>query len=382
MSLKRKILFLMPSLRGGGAERTLINLLHRLDYERYDIDLIVVSKTGPYITRVPEDVNVTYLFKSDLLVRSMAFLHRTFGFDWFFRAKMEKITKQYDVGISYLDSNFTDLLFFKENISSRIAFIHSSYQTHDNYERFYKYKRIRKRLNRDRYSKLDGIVFVSKDSKSEFVELFGEQPNMDVVYNLIDKESVLNKSNMNKNRWTSDTFTFCAVGSLMPVKGFDRLIRAAKIVYERGYDFRIVIAGTGNEGKKLKEIVSSLELTNCIIFVGFLENPYPLMKSSDVFVMSSVSEALPTVLCEAMILGLPCLVTNASGCRGLVNSGEFGMMAEQDDTDLANKMILFMEKPGLVEEYSQKALERSKLFDDESVLHNYYKIFDGKYSGN
>jgi glycosyltransferase involved in cell wall biosynthesis len=248
--------------------------------------------------------------------------------------------------------------------------------------RFYKYKRIRKRLNRDRYSKLDGIVFVSKDSKSEFVELFGEQPNMDVVYNLIDKESVLNKSNMNKNRWTSDTFTFCAVGSLMPVKGFDRLIRAAKIVYERGYDFRIVIAGTGNEGKKLKEIVSSLELTNCIIFVGFLENPYPLMKSSDVFVMSSVSEALPTVLCEAMILGLPCLVTNASGCRGLVNSGEFGMMAEQDDTDLANKMILFMEKPGLVEEYSQKALERSKLFDDESVLHNYYKIFDGKYSGN
>src|SRR6056297_2395061 len=98
MTQKRKILFLIPSLRGGGAERTLINLLKKIDYERYNVDLIVVSKTGPYVDEVPLDVNTTYLFKNNFIVRCLAYLHREYGIDWFFRKKMKKSTDEYDVG--------------------------------------------------------------------------------------------------------------------------------------------------------------------------------------------------------------------------------------------------------------------------------------------
>jgi glycosyltransferase involved in cell wall biosynthesis len=126
----------------------------------------------------------------------------------------------------------------------------------------------------------------------------------------------------------------------------------------------------------LKRLIHDLSLEEIVKLHGFVKNPYPLMKSSDVFVMSSVSEALPTVLCEAMILGVPALVTNCSGCRGLVENGEYGLMADQDDQDYADKMMLLMEESQLREHYAKKSLECAELFDDERILQNYYNIFD------
>jgi len=366
----------MPSLRGGGAERTLINLLHKVDYDRYEIDLIVVSKFGPYIHEVPDEVEVTYLFNNNFLVRVLGFLHRSLNVEWFFRKKMEDIDKEYDVGISFLDSNYTDLLFYKDSIERRISFIHGSYLTHSNYEKLYKYDGYRKKMMVNRFSKLDGIYFVSHDSMSDFIELFGEFPEMGVVYNMIDREGVLRKSRLDVDLQEDDSFTFMAAGSLIPIKGFDRLIRAANIVRNNGYRFKVHIAGSGPDEKSLKKLIRGLNLEETVKMHGFVKNPYPLMNSSDVFAMSSVSEALPTVLCEAMILGVPTLVTNCSGCRGLVESGKYGLMAEQDDRDYADKMMLLMDNPLLLEEYAEKSLKRAELFDDERILQRYYTIFD------
>jgi glycosyltransferase involved in cell wall biosynthesis len=164
----------------------------------------------------------------------------------------------------------------------------------------------------------------------------------------------------------------------MEVKGFDRLIRAAAIVRDNGYWFAVHLAGAGQEESNLRQLINKLNLNETVFLYGFLSNPYPLMKKSDVFVMSSLSEALPTVLCEAMILGLPTLVTNCSGCRGLVDEGKYGLMAEQDDTDLAVKMKKYMDQLDLLNHYSQKSIERSKLFDDDKILKSYYKIFEGE----
>ncbi|REL24731.1 glycosyltransferase [Rhodohalobacter sp. SW132] len=378
MNSKRKILFLLPSLRGGGAERTLINLLHKIDYDRYEVDLVVVSKHGVYVNEVPPEVEVTYLFKNHLLVRVLGYLNRTFRVSWFFKKKMAALTKEYDLGVSFLDSNYTDLLFLNEKIEKRVAFVHGSYLTHSNYEKFYRYEKHRKWLKNNRYSNLDGIYFVSRDSMSDFIELFGEFPEMGVVYNLIDKKAVIQKSEAETGGLKFDKFTFSAVGSLMPIKGFDRLVRAAKIVKDQGYDFRLYIAGTGEEEQNLKELIHEHKLEGTVELLGFMKNPYPLMKNSDVFLMSSVSEALPTVLCESMILGVPALVTNCSGCRGLVEEGEYGLMAEQDDRDYAEKMMHYMDQPDLLSHYSRKSSERTKLFDDEQVLKTYQNIFDGK----
>ncbi|PKD43252.1 glycosyltransferase [Rhodohalobacter barkolensis] len=377
MAGKRNILILMPSLRAGGAERTLINLLHKIDSNRFNVDLFVVSKKGPYIKDIPDYVNTTFFFKNDFIARVFGFIHRQYSIDWFFKRKMQAIEKSYDVGISYLDANFTDLLFYSENIEKRVAFIHSSYKTHDNYDRFYSKESYNRKLRKNRYSMLDAIYFVSEDAMEEFIEVFGKYPKMDVIYNMVDRESIISKSKINDGEETEGSFRFSAVGSLMEVKGFDRLIRAAGILKDEGYRFTIELAGTGEEETNIRRLIKSLKLEDTVILHGFLPNPYPLIKKSDVFVMSSISEALPTVLCEAMILGVPTVVTNCSGCRGLVNSGEYGLMAEQDDADLAEKMKQYLENPHLLEHYRKKSIERSKLFDDERVLNSYHEIFEG-----
>ncbi len=104
---KQRILFLIPSLTGGGAERTLVNLLSKLDYDLVEIDLVVVERFGVYLDQIPKEVNLISLFDNKLVVRILAYLQKKYGVDYFFRKRIQKKVKgRYDVGISFLDSNF------------------------------------------------------------------------------------------------------------------------------------------------------------------------------------------------------------------------------------------------------------------------------------
>lgn len=372
--LKKKIVFLLPSLVGGGAEKTLINILQKLDYTKFEIDLIIVLKEGVYLKDVPRQVNTIFLFQNRTLVRTLAWLQKKTGFTFIFRKKIEKrVQKKYDTGISFLDGNFTDLLFFIKSLKKRYTWVHCSYKNNPNFARFYENKKYLDKLKKERYGQLDGIYFVSNDAKREFIEVFGLFPKMEVIYNLIDSESVLKKAQI-KNIASQNTFHFIALGSLLPVKGFDRLIRAAYIVKEEGFNFKVSILGDGPEKNTLKALVTQLNLTSVIDFLGFVKNPYPFLKNADIFVMSSVSEALPTVLCEAMILGKATLVTNCSGCSEIVANGVYGMMADQDDYSLAENMIKYLADRNLVTYYEGQSILRAQIFDDALVVKKYNEI--------
>lgn len=373
---KRRILFLIPSLAGGGAERTLINLLHKIDLSRYSVDLVTVLGKGPYMNQVPEGVRLITLFENEMLVRGLAYLQKKTGFDWLFRSAMRrKVKGPYDVSVCFLDSNFTDLLFFVKAAGKRYSWVHSSYKSYKNFYKFYQNEKYRDKLIRNRYGKLDGIFFVSDDARQEFIEVFGRFPNMEVVYNMIDREMVLRKAE-EAIPFDRSAFDFVTVGSLFPVKGYDRLIRAAKLLKDKGHQFKVHILGKGMEEANLKALSTQLGLNDTIVFHGFTSNPYPYMKSGHAFVMSSVSEALPTVLCEAMILGKAVVVTNCSGCRELVDKEQYGLMAEQDDASLASKMEQYLLDRTLLEKNAAQSALRSAVFDTNKVMQKYYEIFN------
>jgi glycosyltransferase involved in cell wall biosynthesis len=374
--MKHKLLFIIPSLTGGGAERTLINLLQKLDYTKFEVDLLVVLKEGVYLENVPNEVNCIFLYHNKMLVRTLAWLQKKIGFNYLLRKTTQnKVRGQYDLGISFLDGNFTDLLFFMKGLKKRFTWVHSSYKTNRNFSKFYENTKYVQKLKEQRYGRLDGIYFVSNDAKEEFIEVFGEYPKMEVIYNFIDTKSVLIKAEL-ETYLKQNIFEFVALGSLLTVKGFDRLIRASKIVKEKGFNFKVSILGSGAEKNNLESLVKENNLKENIDFLGFVSNPYPLLKNADVFIMSSVSEALPTVLCEAMILGKATLVTNCSGCREIVANGQYGLMAEQSDQSLAENMIKYLSDPNLVVYYELQSLERAELFDDKLVLESYNKILN------
>jgi len=365
----------MPSLVGGGAENALIKFLKAFDYDSYQVSLLLVSYNGPYIKQVPKEVKLLYLFKNHSLVKLLAYLQKKHSWSLLLTRAFKKTVKEdFDTAVSFLDSNFTDLLFLLNSNTKKITWVHSSYVSNKNFNKFYQEKSYLKKVVENRYKKLDTIVFVSNDAKKEFIEVMGRFDDMRVLYNLFDEDELRQKAN--EKLPTKECFTFIAVGSLIPVKGYDLLIDAAKILSKQGYSFKVKIVGNGHQENELKSKVNRLKLNNHIDFVGYVSNPYAYMNRADVFVMTSVSEALPSALIEAIILGKPILITNTAGCREVIEYGKYGMMTERTPGAFAEKMMEYIDDPNLKFEYAKRSLDKAQAFSKENILSQFFQIID------
>lgn len=377
MKNKTKVLFLIPSLVGGGAERTLINILKNIDYALFEVHLVVIDFNGVYCKQVPKEVKVISMFSNTKLVRGLSYIQKKFGFNYFFEQRfVKKIDSEYKTAISFLDSNFTNLLFKIPKVKKTISWVHSSYKTNQNFYKFYKNESYKNQLKANRYSKLDTIAFVSDDAKTEFIEIFGAYKNMPVVYNFMDENNILKKAGNSVFHNDDGIIKFVSVGSLYPVKGYYLLIDAAARLKSETQNFKIDIYGSGYLENELLEQIKINELEGFVELKGFTSNPYLAIKNADVFLMTSKSEAMPMALCEAMILGKPVLVTNCSGCREVVNYGEYGLMADQNSIDFCNKLKLIINDKNLREDMSSKSLNRAKIFSDEHIMSQIISIIN------
>ena len=375
----KNILIIIPSLVGGGAERVLINVLKQLPQEQYNIILYLGVKKGELIGDVPKSVTIKTLFPSDLIARIAAFIFRKTGNKLLFKLYGSKIKGNYTCGISFLDGPFTEFLFHnKAKISGKkVAVIHSSYSSFSNVSKSVKsphFLRMKKR-----YAKIDTIVTVAHESMQEFKNLFGEYNDMRVIYNPINNAEVLQKANEPVDIENNNTgCTFLAIGSFVPVKGFERLINAASKLKKDNMDFTLTILGDGYLRPKLEELVQKHGLHKNVFLPGFKKNPYSHIKNADVLLMSSLSEGLPTVLCEAMILEKPVLVPNITGCREVIDHGKYGMMVPDSEEGLYEGMKKYITDSTLLVKYAQKAKDRKGIFDDKNAINSYLELFDGK----
>lgn len=376
--IKTKILIIIPSLSSGGAEKALVKMLKYFDYSKYEVHLCVVIRKGVYFDDIPNNVKISTIFNFSYFAKLFEIFHIKLKCNFLYRQFVRyKIKDTYDVGISFQDSSYTDLLFFlNDRIKKKIAWIRSSYQSYINYSKYLNKRYINLIIN-ERYKKLDAIVFVSNDAMKEFINVFGVFSRMEVIYNLMDVESVKIKAKDKTYRVIDNNIcNIVALGSLYPVKGYDKLIYAADLLKKDGIKFKINIIGDGFLRKRLLELVNNLGLKKEIDFIGYLSNPYPLLSLSDIYIMTSLSEALPNALCEAMILGLPVIATNCSGCREVLDNGLFGMMVEQTPEDIYEGLKEMITNKDLRKGYVKKSLERSFIFDDHASLQKIYNLID------
>ena len=131
-----------------------------------------------------------------------------------------------------------------------------------------------------------------------------------------------------------------AVGRLSPQKDFESLLRAfAKV--RASMDARLIVLGEGPERPRLESLVVNLGLTGDVQFPGWVGNPYPYMARSDLFVLSSRWEGLPTVLIEALFCGLRIVSTDCpSGPQEILEGGRFGSLVPVGDADALGTAIL------------------------------------------
>jgi N-acetylglucosaminyldiphosphoundecaprenol N-acetyl-beta-D-mannosaminyltransferase len=140
----------------------------------------------------------------------------------------------------------------------------------------------------------------------------------------------------------------CAVGRLCEQKGFDLLLKAYALAMQRKPDLpMLVIVGEGEDRALLIQLAEQLGISARVIFYGFTTNPYRIMKRARLFILPSRHEGLPTVLVEAIALGVPVVASDCqTGPRELLDEGRYGGLVPVNNVQaLADGIIVHLENP-------------------------------------
>ncbi len=132
-----------------------------------------------------------------------------------------------------------------------------------------------------------------------------------------------------------------AMGRLHHQKGFDTLLKAMRNVHDSMPDLRLTILGEGPMRKSLECYRNELGLEDIVQFPGRVKRPQDILKQAELFVLSSVTEGFPNVLCEAMAVGLPVVSTNCpSGPNEIIEDGKSGVLVPVGDSEAMAEAIL------------------------------------------
>lgn len=371
-------MFIIDSLAGGGAERALIELLNCFDYTKYTVTVCVIWGNGIYLSKVPSQVQLINIFENKenskkTLEKKALRRYKKYGSTWLMKYLIWKKLKlrKFDTIVSFMEGYpvvFHSLIY--KRALNNISWIHCDLSTY-HWTRNFHHSLIDERQC---YEKMNNLVFVSYNALKAFEDLYDIPISKECIYNIVDvaklrelaEEFVVNY----------DRLTITLVGSLYKVKGYDRIIRVAKMLKDSGYSFRIQIIGDGEERESLIEQRDELGIQEEVSFLSFKKNPYPYLKQSDIFVSCSLSEGLSLVICEALVLGVPIVATKTAGSMELLNNGEYGLLAEQNDNSLYEAIKRMIDDKETRDNYCRKSNMRIKIFEMEQTMQKVYNIID------
>lgn len=380
--MKQKLLIIQYSLAGGGAEKVLCDILNRFDYERFDVTLLLFQKYGVYLSSLPKEVKLR-VFDPDVKLLGWRLLFNRWTEKLCPRNIWPKLklwralglSPRYDCIISFMEGWSVAMHSRLQSRARRnISWVHTDMSANHYSAGFFE--------NRDEeisaYKGMDEIIFVSESARSAFFKLFERDFPSRVIYNLIEKDNIVKLGSEPCPISRSYKFVICNVGRLTAQKRQDRLIRVvAGLWHEYGVDVEAWIVGEGELDADLRQLAVDLKVDDRIVFCGFLANPYPLIKNSDAFVLTSDAEGLPVVISEALCLGKPIVATAITGPTELL-ADDAGILTSKDVDDIAHQIKTLLEDHKRRDHYASTALRRSETFCPERTIDQIYAAISGK----
>jgi glycosyltransferase involved in cell wall biosynthesis len=178
----------------------------------------------------------------------------------------------------------------------------------------------------------------------------------------------------------SDRGTILFAGQLVPRKRPDLLIPALAGACTAGIDAQLVLAGPEDDPvycAQMRQASERLGVSDRVVWYGFTEKMSDLMRAADVLALPSLNEGLPGVIMEAMACGLPCIYTNISGARDLIDDGKDGRIISADGSGLREAIIDYLGDLSLVDQHGQKARSKAEArFGSRAVFQRYLKVFE------
>jgi glycosyltransferase involved in cell wall biosynthesis len=303
MNPRLNVLFLIPTLTSGGAERVIVTLLRHLDRKKFRLALAVVDIRGAVFRHeIPDDVEFIDLACSRVryaLPKIVALLWRMHP----------------EVVFSTLGHLNLALAILRPLLPRKSHHIARETAVVGENVRSQKHPEAWSWMYRQFYGKHDAIVCQSAHMQADLVHGFGIPAGKTrIISNPVDVDQILRKAReplAQSPAEPPDSIRLLAIGRLVQVKGFDLLLRAFAALQDDR--FRLSILGEGLLLAELKEQAVQLGVGERVHFAGFQANPYAWLSRADALVMSSRHEAFPNVVLEALACGTPVVALPAPG---------------------------------------------------------------------
>lgn len=386
MNQRKRIAFVLKTLESGGIERVVLNLLnHLVQRENLSLDLVVASAIGEYLNQIPAGVRVidlqirienrskSYLQLIPPLVRYLQKEKPDYVFSHLPIANVLTV-------ISKLIARIPVSIFLVEHTLLFNTLIQREKRSlTDNPKKFDILPTLLPIMMQWFYPLANGIIAVSKGLAQELeTNLKLKLNSVQVIYNPVIDDSLLCKSHLPlEHPWfqPNQPPVLLAIGRLTAQKDYQTLLYAFARFREKCLA-KLLILGEGELRPQLEKLVSDLGLQNDISLPGFVSNPYPYMSRASALILSSVWEALPTVLIEAMACGCQAISTNCPyGPDEILEQGKYGWLVPVGDVSALAAAI----QQAVVSPINPDTLKlRSQNFTVEQAVSNYLTIIELK----
>ena len=396
----RKVLISSFDMEVGGVERSLISMLNNFDYSNNEVDLMLYSHTGDFMSMLNNKVNllnevkqystfrksIGETIKQGNLTLGLArilskFLAKINGkiknlseygiyqmqLMWKYSLPfLPKLDKKYDVAISYLWPHY----FVAEKVQAKrkIAWVHTDYST------------IETDIDMDLkiWNKFDYIIAVSEECKNAFLKKYPSlKDKVKVIENITSPGFIkkMAKEDVEENIKTDTSFKLVSVARLSHAKGIDNAVKALKILYNRGLtNIKWYVVGYGGDDQMIRNLIKENSLEDSFILLGKKINPYPYINAGDIYVQPSRYEGKALTVGEAQILGKPVVITNYTTAKSQVRDNIDGYICELSIEGITDGI----EKLYRNKELREKLAEACKNSDysNSYELYKLYKLFD------
>lgn len=369
--MKKKILFGITDLNFGGAERVLVDIVNKLS-NKFDITILTIYNNGGFEKELNKNIKTVSIYNKEK--RQLRFLEKILlSLKMIIKKTRDQIYIQnvrddYDVEVSFLEGPISWILSTPSK-AKKIAWIHNDVSSvfGDGLKAFFK-----KKLSGKCYSNYDQLVFVSEDNLKKFTEVYPTNIiQKKVIYNYLNKDLVIKKSNMyDVNLKEDNLVSFVQVSRIVPQKGLLRLIDVHKKLIDNGLFHRIYVVGDGKEIKKLEEAILEKNVKDTFILLGKKENPYPYIKAADYFMLTSYYEGYPMVLLEARALNKYILITDSAARETLIGYEKNSIITKNSFDGIYEGIKSIIEK--------RPKVSNNVMFNNSDVIDSIIDLIEGE----
>ena len=399
---KIKLLFIGITMRCGGSEKSFLSFVNCLDFDRFEVDLVLAKKDGLFMAQLPKQINVIKMEKygEHFLLsnkNAVSCLFNTFikknpfyAFDilpYFAKAvlcrkswsdtggrlwvhmmqKLKPLDKKYDIAVAYWGDRTMFYMIDKVKADKKITWLHFDYAhpKRDN-ELYLKY-----------FSKCDAIVNVStlvdEALKSELPQLNDKC----LVIENINNPILINQLAEAGERFPDADYKgkrILTVGRIAEQKGYDFAVKAMSLLKNDGIDVKWYVLGDGDEDYKayIRSLTEEYDVADRFVFLGTTPNPYSYMAQCDIYAQPSRFEGKPISVEEAKILKKPIVAANYLSAPEQLANGKYGMIAEMSGEGVYEKLKILLTDPTASAELTAELSKHD--FSNTSEIEKFYNI--------